>query len=81
VRLEGVPFAADYWILDISRDGRVLVVGTPDRLGGWVLHRDRRATPQELDRAREIFRRNGYDVAALQRVRQDRFWTRTGGPT
>lgn len=80
VRLEGVPFAADYWVLDISRDGRTLVVGTPNRLGGWVLHRDRHASPQELDRAREIFRRNGYDVAGLQRTRQDGFWQRRGQP-
>lgn len=78
VRLEGVPVAADYWILDISRDGRTLIVGTPNRLGGWVLHRDPRVSPEELDRARNIFRRNGYDVAALQRTRQDRFWVRTG---
>ena len=41
VRLAGVPLPAKYWVLDISRDGRTLIVGDPNRLGGWVLRRDR----------------------------------------
>jgi apolipoprotein D and lipocalin family protein len=67
VRLDGVPFPAGYWVLDISDDGRTLIVGNPNRLGGWVLRRDRWVSPQILDRARDVFERNGYDVAALQR--------------
>jgi apolipoprotein D and lipocalin family protein len=70
VRLQGVPFPAKYWVLDISRDGRTLIVGTPARQGGWVLRRDPKVTPEQLFAAREVFERNGYDVAALQRTRQ-----------
>ncbi len=67
VRLDGVPVRARYWVLDISRDGRTLIVGNPNRLGGWVLRRSPSVSPEILDHAREVFRRNGYDVAALQR--------------
>jgi apolipoprotein D and lipocalin family protein len=70
VRLQGVPFPAKYWVLDISSDGRTLIVGTPTRQGGWVLRRDPGVTPEQLFAAREVFARNGYDVAALQRTRQ-----------
>jgi apolipoprotein D and lipocalin family protein len=68
VRLDGVPLPARFWVLYISRDGRMLVVGNPGRFGGWVLRRDRSVTPEILDNARAVFERNGYDVAALQRT-------------
>jgi apolipoprotein D and lipocalin family protein len=67
VRLDGVPVAARYWVLYRSRDGRTLIVGNPNRLGGWVLRRDRSVSPEIMDLAREVFERNGYDIAALQR--------------
>ncbi|MGQ0567572.1 MAG: lipocalin family protein [Gemmobacter sp.] len=70
VKLEGVPFAGDYWILGRSRDGRTVYVGTPSRTAGWVLHRDRRFTEEQRRVAERLFRRNGYDEAALQRTDQ-----------
>ena len=72
VALEGVPFRGDYWVLGLSRDRRTLVVGTPSRVAGWVLHRDRQMTPFQIDDARDLFDRNGYDAAALQRTDQRR---------
>ncbi|MBD3764640.1 MAG: lipocalin family protein [Rhodobacterales bacterium] len=70
VTFEGVPLAGAYWIVDLSADGRTLLVATPGRTAGWVLHRDRRMTPMELTAAAGVFDRNGYDVAALQRTDQ-----------
>ncbi|MEF3048643.1 lipocalin family protein [Pseudotabrizicola sp. L79] len=70
VRLQGVPFAGDYWVIGASRDGRTLLVGTPTRIAGWVLHRDRVFTPEQRRWAREVFRKNGYDEAAMQRTPQ-----------
>jgi apolipoprotein D and lipocalin family protein len=70
VRLEGVPFRGDYWVLGVADRGQTLLVGTPSRRTGWVLHRDRRMTPQQIDHAEAVFRRNGYDIAALQRTDQ-----------
>lgn len=70
VKLEGVPFAGDYWVIGQSRDGRTLLVGTPTRLAGWMLHRDRHVTREERVWAAGVFRTNGYDEAALQRTPQ-----------
>jgi apolipoprotein D and lipocalin family protein len=70
VRLDGVPLPANYWVLGLSQDGRTLIVGNPSRQGGWVLRRDPGVTPEQLDAARAVFERNGYDIAALQRTRQ-----------
>ena len=70
VRLEGVPFAGDYWVIGASRDGRTVLVGTPTRIAGWVLHRDRSFSPEQRLWAREVFRKNGYDEAAMQRTAQ-----------
>lgn len=71
VRLEGAPFAGDYRVLATLRQGRVVVVGTQTRIAGWVLSRDRMLRdPRLFDEAREVFRRNGYDPAALERTDQ-----------
>jgi apolipoprotein D and lipocalin family protein len=70
VRLDGVPIAGDYWVLGVSRDGRTAYVGTPSRTAGWVLHRDRRFTEEQRRVAERLFRKNGYDEAALQRTDQ-----------
>jgi apolipoprotein D and lipocalin family protein len=71
VRLQGVPFAGDYRVLGTLRQGRVVIVGTKSRVAGWVLSRDRHIRdPKVYDQAREVFRRNGYDPAALERTDQ-----------
>ena len=70
VKLEGVPFKGDYWVIGASRDGRTLLVATPTRIAGWVLHRDRYFSPEQRLWAREVFRKNGYDEAAMQRTLQ-----------
>lgn len=63
-------YPTDYLLLDLSPDGRTLVLGTLLRTGGYVLHRDRQITPQEMDRVRDVYDRNDYDVAALLRMNQ-----------
>ena len=70
VKLEGVPFAGDYLVLGRSSDGRTVYVGTSLRNAGWVLHRDRRFTEEQRRVAERLFRRNGYDEAALMRTDQ-----------
>jgi apolipoprotein D and lipocalin family protein len=70
VRFDGILGTGDFWILGRSSDRQTLYVGTPSRVGGWVLHRDRRFTEEERRVAERLFRRNGYDEAALQRTNQ-----------
>jgi apolipoprotein D and lipocalin family protein len=70
VTTPGQLFASGFLVLDMSPDGKMVLIGTHTRLTGWVLKRDRRVTPEELDFAREVFKRNGYDIASLQRTHQ-----------
>lgn len=70
VNLDGVPFSAPYWVLFVSPDNRLLVVGVPSRAAGWVLSRDKVITPEQWRLAQTVFERNNYDIAALQRTKQ-----------
>lgn len=70
VRLDGVPFAADYWVLWVDEDYRTAVVGTPSGRAGWVLNRDPSIPTDRLAAAEEVLRFNGYDVSQLRRTTQ-----------
>jgi len=65
IKLEGVPFKGDYWVIGVSGDGRAVLVGTPTRIAGWVLRKDSDFTENQRRWAREIFAKNGYDAAAM----------------
>ncbi|MEO0917007.1 MAG: lipocalin family protein [Pseudomonadota bacterium] len=70
VRLDGVPFAADYWVLWVDEGYRTAVVGTPSGRAGWVLNRDPVIPADRLAAAEEVLRFNGYDVTQLRRTTQ-----------
>jgi apolipoprotein D and lipocalin family protein len=70
VKLEGVPFKGELWVLGTADGGRTLYLGTLARDLGWVLHRDRRFGPEQRRAAQMVFRANGYDEAALQKTDQ-----------
>lgn len=65
VRLGGVPFAADYWVLWVDAGYETAVVGTPSGRAGWILNRSPEISEERLDAAREVLRFNGYDVGQL----------------
>lgn len=67
VRLQGVPVAADYWVLWVDEGYRTAVVGAPNGRVGWVLNRDPDIPADRLAAAREVLDFNGYDVSQLQR--------------
>lgn len=71
VRLDGVPFAADYWVLWVDDGYRTAVVGTPSGRAGWVLNRDPKIPADRLAAAEEVLRFNGYDVSQLRRTTQE----------
>ncbi len=71
VRLDGVPFAADYWVLWVDEGYRTAVVGTPSGRAGWVLNRDPKIPADRLAAAEEVLRFNGYDVSELRRTTQE----------
>jgi apolipoprotein D and lipocalin family protein len=70
VRLDGAGRVGNLIVLGTADQGRTLFLGTTYRTSAYVLHRDRHMTPGQIDRAEEVFRKNGYDVAALQRTPQ-----------
>ncbi|MEL7151210.1 MAG: lipocalin family protein [Pseudomonadota bacterium] len=70
VRLDGVPFAADYWVLWVDEGYRTAVVGTPSGRAGWVLNREPTIPADRLAAAEEVLRFNGYDVSQLRRTTQ-----------
>jgi apolipoprotein D and lipocalin family protein len=73
VRLNGVPFAADYWVLWVDEGYRTAVVGSPKGRAGWILNRDPVIPADRLRAAREVLAFNGYDLTELRMTPQ-------GGP-
>lgn len=71
VRLDGVPFAADYWVLWVDTGYRTAVVGTPSGRAGWILNRDPGIPADRLKAARDILAFNGYDISQLQMTTQE----------
>ncbi len=69
----GAALPSSYWLLYLSRDGRMAVVGAPLRDNGFVLSRSGRITPEQMDVARGVLEANRFDVAALQVVPQTGF--------
>lgn len=66
-----LPFASgDYWILDVTDDYQVAVVGNPDGTTGWILARTPTLPEARLRTAFEVLRRNGYDTNLMMMVPQ-----------
>lgn len=70
VRLDGVPFAADYWVLWVDEDYQTAVVGAPNGRSGWILSRKSQISADRLTAAREVLDFNGYDLSRLMEVPQ-----------
>ena len=70
VRLQGVPVAADYWVLWVDEGYRTAVVGVPSGRAGWILNRDPEIPPDRLTAAREVLEFNGYDLSELRMTPQ-----------
>lgn len=60
----------DYWVLDVTDDYSVAVVGAPEGTTGWILARSPEITQAEYEAAQAVLRTNGYDTDALYRVPQ-----------
>lgn len=61
-----LPFTdGDYWILDVTDDYSVAVIGGPSGSVGWILAREPNITPSARAQAEAVLSRNGYDVAQL----------------
>jgi apolipoprotein D and lipocalin family protein len=66
--LSFLPVWGDYWVLDLDRDYRTAVVGTPDRDYLWILSRTPYADATRYARLVEAARSQGYDVSRIVRT-------------
>lgn len=72
VSLDGVPFAADYWVLWVDDEYQTAVVGVPSGRAGWILSRSPTLPEDRLNAAREVLAFNGYSLDELKMTRQSR---------
>ena len=63
------PFRSDYWVVGLDEDYRWAVVGNPNRKYLWVLSRTPELAKEQLDRALEAAKKQGYDLAPLRYTR------------
>ncbi len=68
VRLDGVPVAADYWVLWVDEGYRTAVVGVPSGRAGWILNRTPDIPEDRYRAALSVLEFNGYDISRLQRT-------------
>lgn len=64
------PFKGDYWILDVSKDYQVALVGSPNRKYLWVLSRKKEISVAAYESMVKKARDNGYDVSRLVKTKQ-----------
>ncbi|MEM8796148.1 MAG: lipocalin family protein [Pseudomonadota bacterium] len=58
-------FRAEYWVMWVSPNYQLAVVGVPKGNRGWILARSQNPSPQLLNKALLILEKNGYDVSDL----------------
>lgn len=68
--VDWLPFDGDYWVLYVSPDYKLAVVGAPKGTTGWVLARDPQPDPELIDRGYEALRKAGYDTNLIYRTPQ-----------
>ena len=71
VRLQGVPVAADYWVLWVDDGYRTAVVGTPSGRAGWILNREPKIPADRLQAAMQVLEFNGYDLSQIRTTPQE----------
>jgi apolipoprotein D and lipocalin family protein len=71
VRLGGMPFAGDYWVLWVDEGYQTAVVGAPSGRVGWILHREPEIPADRLNAARQVLDFNGYRLSDLTMTQQD----------
>lgn len=65
------PFSGDYWIIGLDPEYRWSVVGSPNRKYLWILSRTPTMAPDELKKALDAARAQGYTLEELRYTSQD----------
>lgn len=65
------PFSGDYWILDLDKDYKYVLVGDPSYKYLWILSREKKMEESTYIRLLKKAIDNGYDVKQIIKVEQD----------
>jgi apolipoprotein D and lipocalin family protein len=65
------PFSGDYWIMDLDKEYRYVLVGDPSFKYLWILAREKKMDDITYNMLLKKAIDNGYDVKAIIRVEQD----------
>ena len=65
------PFSGDYWIIDLDKEYKYVLVGGPSAKYLWILAREKRMDDSTYNMLLQKAVENGYDVKTLIRVEQD----------
>ncbi len=59
------PFYGDYWILDLDKDYKYAIVGTPSKEYLWILSREKTMSNEVLNKLLEKITSMGFDKSKL----------------
>jgi apolipoprotein D and lipocalin family protein len=65
------PFSGNYWIMELDKDYRYVLVGDPSRKYLWILAREKKMEESTYKMLLQKAIDNGYDVKSIIRVEQD----------
>jgi apolipoprotein D and lipocalin family protein len=65
------PFSGDYWIMDLDKDYRYVLVGDPATKYLWILAREKKMEESIYRMLLQKAVDNGYDVKSIIKVQQD----------
>jgi apolipoprotein D and lipocalin family protein len=65
------PFTGDYWIMDLDKEYRYVLVGDPSAKYLWILAREKKMDEQTYQMLLKKAIDNGYDVKSIIRVEQN----------
>jgi apolipoprotein D and lipocalin family protein len=65
------PFSGDYWIMDLEKDYKYVLVGDPSYKYFWILAREKKMDESTYDMLLRKAVEKGYDLKSIIRVQQD----------
>ena len=65
------PFSGDYWIMELDKDYRYVLVGDPELKYLWILAREKSLDENIYRMLIQKAKDNGYDVSSIIKVVQD----------
>ena len=65
------PFSGDYWIIDLEKDYKYVLVGDPSFKYLWILAREKKMDENTYQMLLKKAVENGFDIKPLIKTEQD----------